>query len=577
MPVVNATIAAVFDEIADLLEIEDANPFRIRAYRNAARTLGQFGTDMATLIAQGRTLPRIPGIGEDLTRKILEIVATGRCEMLERLRREVPSGITDLLHIRGLGPKRVRALWHDLGVRTPGELVQAARAGRIRTLHGFGEKTEHRLAEAASAHLGAAKRYPWHVAAQHAEPLRVALSGVDGVERVEVAGSYRRLKETVGDLDMLVVARPGSDVMERLLHASDVQEVLAGGPKRATVILASGLQVDVRVVAPESFGAALQYFTGSRAHNIALRRMAQSRGLLLNEYGLFRGRERIAGGDEEAVYAALGLPWIPPELREDRGEIEAATVGRLPSLVTLGDLRGDLHCHTRASDGHDSIEAMALAARARGLEYLAITDHSRSLGMVHGVDAVGLARQCNEIRRVNAGLSGITVLSGIEVDVLADGTLDLPDTVLTGLDIVVAAVHSRLDLPRAKQTARILRALENPFVRILAHPRCRWIGEREAIDADLEAIFRKAAERGVALEVNAQPQRLDLPDIDCQLARREGVPLVIGSDAHATADLDVLRFGIGQARRGWLEAADILNSRNLRDLHAKLRPIPAAR
>lgn len=570
MPVVNATIAAIFDEIADLLDIQGANPFRIRAYRNGARTVGELGTDIKTLIDRGTALTDIPGIGEDLANKIREILDTGRCAFLERLRKEVPPAVTELLRVPGLGPKRVRILWHDLDIQTPDELLRAAKAGRIRELHGFGAKTEQHIIDSVQARLGEARRFKLSVAAQYGEALAAHLQKLKGVSKVESAGSFRRMKETVGDLDLIVVASEGSAVMERFTRYDDVKEVLASGPTRGTVILKSGIQVDLRVIPAESYGAALQYFTGSKAHNIVIRRLAQERGLKVNEYGVYRDERRIAGDTEESVYRAVGLPWIPPELREDRGEIEAARAGELPKLVELTDLKGDLHAHSKASDGHNTIREMAQAAAARGLEYVAITEHSKRLTVAHGLDAVRLRKQIAEIETLNESLSGVTVLSGIEVDILEDGSLDLPDAVLVKLDLVVAAVHSRFDLPRARQTERILKALAHPHVRILAHPSGRLIGEREAYDVDMQQIIRAAREHHVALEVNAHPQRLDLLDTACRMAKDEGALVAIDSDAHSIFELDGLRFGVGQARRGWLEKKDVLNTRTLKQLRAWL-------
>jgi DNA polymerase (family 10) len=577
MPVVNATIAAIFEEIADLLDIQGANPFRVRAYRNAARTIGELGADVKTLMERGMPLTDIPGIGEDLAKKIAEIVATGRCAFLERLEKEVPPGIAQLMRLPGLGPKRVKALWRDLDIRTLDQLLAAARGGRIRKLAGFGAKTEEKLIEAVQHQLAQAPRMKLAQAAQHAEPLVAWLRGAPGASQVEAAGSYRRMRETVGDLDIVVAAQTGEPVMERLARYDDVAQVLASGPTRSTVVLKSGLQVDVRAVPPESYGAALQYFTGSKAHNISLRRIAQDQGLKLNEYGVFRGARRLAGDSEESVYRALGLPWIAPELREDRGEIECARRGELPALVELTDLRGDLHAHTKASDGHHSLEEMAHAAQARGLEYLAITEHSKRLTVARGLDAARLAKQGDEIDRVNARLSGFTLLKGIEVDILEDGTLDLPDAALARLDLVIAAVHSKFELPRARQTARILKALDNPHVRILAHPSGRLISAREAYDVDMQQIARKAAARGIALEVNAHPERLDLTDTNCRMAKDAGALLAIDSDAHSTFELDLLRFGVGQARRGWIEKKDVLNARALKALRKALVRRPERR
>jgi DNA polymerase (family 10) len=573
MAVTNAAIAAIFDEIADLLDIQSANPFRVRAYRNAARTIGELGTDVKTLMARGMPLTDIPGIGADLSNKITEIVDTGSCEFLKRLQKDVPPAVTQLMRLPGLGPKRVKTLWKDLDIQTMDQLLKAAQAGRIRELPGFGEKTEQKILDAAQRQLAQAPRVKLAVAAQYAEPLAAYLRAAAGVLHVDVTGSYRRMRETVGDLDLVVVAADSAKVMERLARYEEVRETLASGPTRATVILKSGMQVDVRVVPEESYGAALQYFTGSKAHNIAIRRMAQDKGLKINEYGVFRGERRIAGKTEASVYKTVGLPWIAPELREDRGEIEAARRGALPALIELADLKGDLHAHSKASDGHHTIEEMALAAKAHGLEYLAITEHSKRLTVARGLDPVRLAKQGDEIDRLNARLEGITVLKGIEVDILEDGTLDLPDSVLSKLDVVIAAVHSRFELPRAKQTARILKALDNPRVHLLAHPTGRLIEAREPYDVDMQQIIRKAKARGVALEVNAHPQRLDLSDTFCRMAKDEGALLAINSDAHSTFELDMLRFGVGQARRGWLEKKDVLNARPL----AALRKLLAAR
>jgi len=577
VPIHNADIAKIFAEIADRLEIQGENPFRVRAYRNAARTVGELRLDLAKTIREGKPLPRIPGIGEDLGRKLHEIGETGTAALLVRLRKQLPPGITDLLRIPGLGPKRVRALYHDLDVQTLEQLARAARDGRIRELHGFGARTEAKLLAAVEAQLTKKQRVKLAVAAQYAEPLAEHLAGASGAPKVVVCGSYRRMKDTVGDVDVLAATSEPEAVMKRFADYPEVEELVASGPTRASARLASGLQVDLRVVPEESFGAALVYFTGSKAHNIALRRIAQERRLKLNEYGLFAagksGRETgrlVAGESEGSVYEALDLPWIPPELREDAGEIEAARRDELPRLIELADLRGDLHAHTKATDGKATLEEMAVAARERGLEYLAITEHSRRLSVAHGLDPARLARQGDRIDRLNARLTGVTLLKGIEVDILEDGSLDLPDAALARLDLVIAAVHSRFHLSRATQTRRILAAMDSPRVRILAHPSGRLIGEREPYDVDMLRIVRKARERGIALELNAHPERLDLTDTHCRMAKEEGVLVAISSDAHSAQDLDGLRFGIGQARRGWLEKADVLNTLTLRQLRAHL-------
>lgn len=571
MPIHNADIAAIFEEIANLLEIQGANPFRVRAYRNAARTVGDLGRDIKTLLEKGEDLTELPGIGEDLAGKIREIAETGKCAMLDKLHKELPPAITELLKIPTLGPKRVKTLYHDLDIQTLEQLYRAARDGRIRELPGFGAKTEQNILQAEETHAGETKRFKLAVAAQYAGALVSYLKKVRGTDQVIVAGSFRRMRETVGDLDILVTAVPGSPVMERFTAYDEVKDVLSSGATRSSVILKSGLQVDVRLVGRESFGAALQYFTGSKAHNIAIRRLGQERSLKINEYGVFKGDKRIAGKTEESVYKAVGLPYIPPELREDRGEIEAAHAGRLPHLIELHDLKGDLHLHTKATDGRNTAKDMALAAKERGHEYIAITEHSRRLTVAHGLDPQRLLKQIDEIDRLNAELSGITVLKGIEVDILEDGGLDLPDSVLERLDLVIGAVHSKFDLPRARQTERILRAMDHPHFTILAHPTGRLLEQREPYDVDMLRIIRKARKRGCYLELNAHPERLDLLDSHCQMAKEESVLVSINSDAHNTLDMDNLRYGVGQARRGWLEKQDVLNTRTLKELRPLLK------
>jgi len=571
MPVHNADIAAVFEEIADLLEIENANPFRVRAYRNAARQLQGMGVPAADMLAKGEDLTELPGIGDDLAAKIKEIVETGKCRFLEKLRKKTPPTITELLKMPGLGPKRVRTLYHELDVQTLQQLARAARDGRIRALPGFGEKTERAILDAIEAHVTETRRFKLAVAAQYAEPLRKYLEKIPGVDQAVLAGSYRRFRETVGDLDILVTATEPERVMDRFVAYDEVKDVMAKGGTRATVILKSGLQVDLRVVEKQCFGAALQYFTGAKAHNIEIRRLAQERKLKISEYGVFKGEKRVAGDTEESVYRSVGLPWIAPELRENRGEIEAARAGKLPKLVELSDLKGDLHAHTKATDGHNTLREMAAAARQHGLEYLAITEHSRRLTVAHGLDPQQLRKQMNEIDRLNGKLRDITLLKGIEVDILEDGRLDLPDEVLAECDLVVGAVHSKFNLSRAKQTERILRAMEHPHFTILAHPTGRLLETREPYDVDMLRIIREARARGCFLELNAHPERLDLLDVYCQMARDEGVPVAISSDAHSAQDFDNLVYGVGQARRGWLEKKDVLNTRGLTELRRLLK------
>ena len=571
MPVHNAEVAALFQQIADLLEIENANPFRVRAYRNAARELEALGVPVAELLANGEDLTELPGIGKDLAAKIGEIVETGKCRLLTKLQRATPPSVAEMLQVPGLGPKRVRTLYHELDVHTVEQLARAARDGRVRELHGFGAKTEQRILDALAARSGQPERFKLAVAAQYAEPLRAHLAKVPGVVDVVLAGSYRRSRETVGDLDILVTARDARVVMDRFVGYDEVTQVLSRGGTRASVRLRCGIQVDLRVVDAQDFGAALLYFTGSKAHNIELRRLARQRHLKISEYGVFRGRKRVAGDTEASVYETVGLPWIAPELRENHGEIEAARAGRLPKLVELSDLRGDLHAHTRATDGHNTLREMAEAAQSRGFAYLAITEHSRRLTMAHGLDTRRLRRQIEEIDRLNETLRGFTVLKGIEVDILEDGSLDLPDEVLSELDLVVAAVHSQFHLSRTRQTQRILRAFDNPHVSILAHPTGRLLAAREPYDVDMLRVVRAARDSGCCLELNANPDRLDLVDVHCQMAHEEQVLVAISSDAHRVQDFDNLRYGVGQARRGWLEKDDVLNTRPLAKLKSLLR------
>lgn len=570
-PLRNADIAVVFEEIADLLEIEGENPFRIRAYRNAGRILRGLRDEAADMLAAGRDLSELPGIGTDLAAKIRDLVQTGSTDLLDRLHKKLPPSLSELLRIPGLGPKRVAALYRKLKITTPAELQAAARAGKLAKLEGFGPKIVEKITAAAETRAATPQRLTLAAATAEADPLVAMLEKVPGVKRVAIAGSYRRGRETVGDLDILATAAAKSPVMDRFTGYERVQEVLSHGSTRSSVVLRGGLQVDLRVVSDDEYGAAMHYFTGSKAHNIAVRRLGQQRGLKINEYGVFKGERRVAGATEESVFAAVGLSFIPPELREDRGEIDAARKSRLPALVELGDLRGDLHIHSSASDGHATLAEMAEAARARGLSYLAVTEHSRRLGIAHGLDAKRLGRQLDEIDKLNARLKGITLLKGIEVDILEDGSLDLPDSVLTRLDLVVGAIHSHFDLPEARQTKRILKAFERPHFTILAHPSGRLLGQRESCRIDMAKVIAAARQRPCYLELNAQPERLDLIDIFCQAAKAEGVLVAINSDAHRPEDFDSLRFGVLQARRGWLEKDDVLNTRSL----VKLRPLLA--
>ncbi|HWV06048.1 DNA polymerase/3'-5' exonuclease PolX [Ralstonia sp.] len=560
----NQAIAAIFNEIADLLEVEEANPFRVRAYRNAARMVEGMTEGVDAMLARGADLTVLPGVGVDLAAKMREIVETGTCAMLTRVRTEVPSYVLQLLQLPGLGPKRARALQHELGITSLDELARAAAAHRIRELHGFGPRSEERLIEALNARLARDRRYGLTIAKPCADALTHYLLASGLVDQLVVAGSYRRGRDTVGDLDLLITGRKRAQIVEHFVHYNEVATRISAGPTRASVVLKNGMQVDLRVVQPDAFGAALVYFTGSKPHNIALRKLAQAQGLKINEYGVFRGKARIAGQTEASVYRAVGLPWICPELREDQGEIAAAQSGSLPSLVEQSDIKGDLHTHTSASDGTASLEAMAAQARLLGYQYLAVTDHSPRIGVTHGLTADRLAAQADAIDRFNAEHEGWPMLlKGVEVDILEDGSLDLPDSVLGRLDLVVGAIHSHFSLPADQQTSRILRALDHPHFTILAHPLGRLIGERNACNVDLKRILTAIAQRGCYVEANAQPSRLDLSDSGCRLAKAEGVLVSIASDAHSPGDLTNLPLGVTQARRAWLGQADVLNTHSL--------------
>ncbi|MGD9046280.1 MAG: DNA polymerase/3'-5' exonuclease PolX, partial [Desulfobacterales bacterium] len=567
----NIDIANIFDEIADFLEIEGENPFRIRAYRNAAGTVRGLGAELKDMVADNADLTELAGIGKELAAKIREILETGTAKALLKLHARIPRTVIEILRLPNLGPKRVRVLYHDLKIETLQQLAQAARKGQIRALDGFGEKTENAILEAIEAQAQKEKRFKVAEVQPHVDNLIEYLRRVPGVNDVVAAGSYRRSRETVGDLDILVTARKGSPVMDRFLEFDGVQQVLSRGATRSSIVLRSGLQVDVRRVEQASFGAALQYFTGSKSHNIAIRRLGQQRGLKINEYGVFRFEKRVAGKTEASVYRALDLPLIPPELRENRGEIEAARDKRLPDLIEFSDLKGDLHIHTDYTDGRSSLRDMALAAKQRGYKYLAVTEHSDRLKIARGLDPPKLLKQMEEIDRLNETLKGFTILKGIEVEILEDGSLDLADNVLSKLDLVVGTVHSHFGLSLQKQTERILRAMDHPYFTFLAHPTGRLINEREPYEVDMSQIIHKARERGCYLELNANPRRLDLYDTYCQVAKDQGVLVAINSDAHQVSALDHIRLGVGQARRGWLEKVDVLNTRSLSQLRKLLK------
>jgi DNA polymerase (family X) len=570
MPIQNSDLADLFSEMADLQEIRGDNPFRVRAYRNAARLCADHGEPLRDAVAREDDLTTIAGIGKELAEKIREVVTTGKLGALDRIRAEFPPDVTKMLNIQGLGPKRVKVLLDELKVTTLAELEQAARDGKVRSLSGFGAKTEATILASIERQDATEQRFLRPRVRETAEALMTYLEASKTLTRIIPAGSFRRGRETIGDLDLLGLADDPSAAMKAFVSYDDVEQVLAQGSTKSSVVLRGGLQVDLRIVPAESYGAALHYFTGSQAHNIAARRRAQQKGLKLNEYGVFRGEESVAGATEEDVFKVLDLPWIPPELREDRGEIEAAEENRLPDLVTPEDLRGDLHNHTTWSDGDASIREMADAAKRRGWDYLAITDHSKRLTVANGLDERRLRKQIEEIDDVNASLKDFTLLKGSEVDILEDGSLDLADDVLKLLDVVIVSVHSRFKLSREKQTERILRALDHPCTTFLAHPTGRLLLSREPYEVDVDRVLEKIRERGCFVELNLNPMRLDLNDVYLKMAKDAGVLVVANSDAHSIRDFDHHRDGMLQARRGWLEKKDVVNTRRLADLRRLL-------
>jgi DNA polymerase (family 10) len=568
----NPDIARLFDEVADLLEIQDANPFRVRAYRNAARTIRDYPEALADLVQAGdKDLTEIPGIGEDLAEKIAEIVQTGTLTLHKQLAKRLPAGLLDLLRIRGLGPKRVKILYKKLRVKSAADLAKALDAGKVQKLKGFGPKME----ETMRAGLGQAqvteRRMLLNEAETQANAIVAYLKAGGDIEQLEVAGSYRRRRETIGDLDILVTSTDSSKVMERWARYDEVAAVLSKGDTRGTVKLRGGLQVDVRAVEPAAYGAALLYFTGSKAHNIELRKIAQAQSYKLNEYGLFKGTRRVAGKTEAEVYAKLGIDWIPPELREARGEIALAREHRLPKLVELADVRGDLQMHTSATDGQATIDEMAHAARALRYEYIAITDHSKRVTMAHGLDPKRLREQWKTIDEWNAASRGFTILKSVELDILESGKLDLPDDVLAEADYVVATIHYGTNQPERELTRRLVGAAEHRWIDAIGHPTGRLLGKREPYPLDFEALAKACAATGCLLELNGHPERMDLPDTLAAAAKQHGVRLVLSTDSHQPNNLPFMKYAVDLARRAGLEAQDVLNTRPLADFRKGLK------
>lgn len=571
----NELIASHFDEMAELLEIRGESTFRVRAYRNGAKSIRDLTESVASILADpNRKLTDLPGIGDAISEKCKVLLETGKIPQLEELRKEVPAGLLQIMRVPGLGAKKAKALYESLNITNIDELRAACEQKKVRELKGFAAKTEESILKSLDQLASTSARMLLDEASYLVESLRKHLQVIPSIKQLEFAGSYRRGKETVGDLDIVIVSEHPDAAMDQLNSFPRLQEVLARGDTKMSIRVHGGFQVDMRVVPAKSFGAAMQYFTGSKEHNVEIRGRAKKLGLRINEYGVYREEDLdhpIAGETEESVYAAVQLPWIAPELRESRGEFEMAEQGRLPQLITLADLRGDLHMHTTATDGENTLEEMVAAAQARGWEYIAITDHSQRVSVARGLDGTRLRAQWQEIDRLNEKLEGrFWIFKGIECDILEKGGMDLPDDVLAEADWVLASVHFGQQQPREQITDRILGAIRHPSVSCVAHPTGRLLGRRPPYEVDLDAVMQAAQEHGKLLELNSNPSRLDLHDIHCQMAAARGIPLVINSDAHSIHHFDLLKFGILTARRAQLEATAVWNTLSCDELKKRL-------
>lgn len=568
----NREIADVFDTVADMLEIKGEIVHRVLSYRRAAESIREAPRDLSAMNADG-TLEDLPAIGKTLREKIEELLKTGELEFYNRLADEIPPGVVEMLRVNGVGPKKAKRFWEELDITSIEALEAAARAGKLRSLSGMGAKSEQKIIEGIESLRRQTGRMPLGVAQPAAQAILDLLLQLPEAREGVVAGSIRRGRPTIGDVDMLVSSTEPGPIMERFVTMDNVARVLGHGPTKSSVELLNGLQVDLRVLPPDEWGTGLQYFTGSQAHNIRMRELALGQRLSLNEHAfspvddannIIEDADKITCATEAEVYAQVGLPWIPPELREDRGEIEAAQQGELPALIELGDIHADLHMHTTWSDGTLSIREMADAALKRGRKFIVITDHSRSLGVANGLSIERLLAQQAEVRRVDAEMDGaIRVFHGTEMEINADGTLDFPDDVLAQLDFVVASLHTSLRQPREQITGRLLKAIRNPHVDLIGHPRGQLIPNREPADLDMDVVFEAAKESGIALEINANPHRLDLAAEYARRAVELGILLAINTDAHREAEMDLLYFGVLTARRGWVEAPSVLNTRSL--------------
>ena len=568
----NETIARTFLELADVLELTGEVPFKVRAFRTAARAIEGLGESVAEKVASD-TLQKIPGVGDGMVRRLKELVGTGKLAELDEQKKQLPPGLMELMNVPGMGIKTAQQVWKERGITNIDALEAAAKDGKLRDLPRFGEKREEKLVAAIAAwrkRASAPKRWPMAEALDLADALCARVRALPGVSQCQYAGSLRRRRETVGDLDILVEAEAehAASITDAFASMPEVAEILGKGETKTTVVLAGGMQADLRVVPKESFGAALQYFTGSKDHNVAMRTIAVKRGLKVSEYGVFDAAGKsVAGETEEEVYGAIGLAWMPPELRENRGEIDAAKNGGLPKLVELSDLIGDLHMHTTETDGRSTLEQMVKAAEEAGREYVAITDHSESLTVARGMTRERLRAQVTRIRELEQKRGKLRVLCGIETDILADGSLDLEDE-LSSLDWVVGSVHSQLGMPREQMTRRVVRAIESGRIDCLGHPTSRMLGHRDASALDLDEVLKALVRTGVALELNASPMRLDIPENGAHAARELGIPIVIDSDAHNTRELGFLRYGVGIARRAWLGPEHVLTTRSAAKLAA---------
>ena len=568
----NKEISDMFFNIADLLDIKGEIPFKIRAYRLAAQTIADLDEDIEILVKE-KKLEKLPGIGKAIARKITEYVETGQLEFYEKLKKEIPPAIVELLEIPSLGPKKVSILYKKLDIKTVEELKKACLEGKLRNLDGFGEVTERNILRGIKLKEKTQGRFLLNLAYENGMKYIDFLKQLSIVDKINIAGSLRRMKETIGDIDILVSSRYPEEVMNHFVEYHEVKQILVKGNTKTSVILSDGIQVDLRVVDDKSFGSALQYFTGSKAHNVNLRGIAIKKGFKLNEYGLFeKDTDRyIAGETEEEVYKKLGLPYIPPELRENRGEIEKGLKNNLPHLIDYKDIRGDLHIHSIWSDGSDSIETIAIEAKKMGYEYIGISDHSQSLHIARGLSEEQVLEKIEEIRKLNDKIDDIRILCGTECDIKQDGSLDYPDDILKQFDFVIAGIHIGFKMTQEEATNRIVKAMENEFVTIIAHPTGRLIGRRESFDLDMDKVFEKAVETNTYLEINSFPDRLDLNDINCKHGKEYGVKFVINTDAHSITHLPYIQYGIATARRGWLEKKDVINTLSLKDLEKVIR------